>query len=184
MAIEMDGGWDDQDGAEVFDEDNQNLDNGGDMRTLEELPDVLDVTRASGDDDDDEAKIGEELDDDEIIQLETDAAEADLEDDDLAGRMPEGLDDDDTEEGAVEEVRFTEEARFDVRDDNEYVRDDSASERAMSRANNDVDLEFSGDLDDFGAMDEEGASEMESDTLSDEDIDRLGYGNAHTPGQR
>ena len=184
MAIEMDGGWDEQDGAEVFDEDNQNLDNGGDMRTLEELPDVLDVTHAAGDDDDDEALIGEELDDDEIIELEADAAEADFEDDDLAGRMPEALDDDEVEEGAIEEVRFAEEARFDVRDDDEYVRDDRASERAMSRANNDVDLEFSGDLDNLGAADDEGAAEMESDTLSDEDVDRLGYGNAHTPGER
>jgi hypothetical protein len=184
MAIEMDGGWDDQDGAEVFDEDNQNLDNGGDMRTLEELPDVLDVTRASGDEDDDAARIGEELDDDEIIDLEADAAEADFEEDQLAGRMPEAYDDDDVEEGAVEEVRFAEETTFDVRDEDTYVADDSASERAMSRANNDVDLEFSGDLDDFGAIDEEGASEMESETLSDEDVDRLGYGNAHTPGER
>lgn len=184
MATDMDGEWDDQDGAEVFDEDNQNLDNGGDMRTLEELDDVLDVTRASGDEDDDEARIAEEMDDDEIIDLEADAAEADFEDDDLAGRMPEALDDDDVEIGAVEEVRFDEEARFDVRDENDYVRDDRASERAMSRANNDVDLEFSGDLDSFGAMDEETATEMESDTLSDEDVDRLGYSNAHTPGGR
>ena len=182
MAIDMDDGRDDQDGAEVFDEDNQNLENGGDMRTLEELPDVLDVTHAAGDDDDDEALIGEELDDDQIIQLEADAAEADFEDDDLEGRMPEALDEDD--DGAIEEVRFAEETSFDVRDDNEFVRDDRASERAMSRANNDVDLEFSGDLDSFGAMDEEGSAEMESDTLSDEDVDRLGYGHAHTPGQR
>jgi hypothetical protein len=184
MTIEVDDGRDEQDGAEVFDEDNQNLEGGGDMLTLEELPDVLDVTHAAGDDDDDEALIGEDLDDDEIIRLEVDAAEADLEDDDMAGRMPEALDDDDAEDGAIEEVRFAEEKTFDVRDDNEYVRDDRASERAMSRANNDVDLEFSGDLDSFGAMDEDSAAGMESDTLSDEDVDRLGYGNAHTPGER
>jgi hypothetical protein len=174
---DMDSDWDGQDGAEVYDEDNQNLENGGDMRTLEELPDVLDVTRAAGDDDDDEALIGEDLDDDEIIRLETDAAEADLEDDDLVGRF----DDDVMADGDDRAVRFAEETSFDVRDDNDYLADDRDSERAMSRANNDVDLEFSGDLDD--APDDEGASSMESETLSDEDIDRLGYSNAHTSSQ-
>src|SRR3954470_8690522 len=127
MAFDADSDWDAQDQAEVFDEDNNSTldgagDSSADMMTLEELPDVLDVTHAAGDDDDDEAKIGEELDDDEIIQLETDAAEADFEDDDLAGRMPEPLDDDEVEEGAIEEVRFAEERTFDVRDDDEYVR--------------------------------------------------------------
>jgi len=95
MPTDMEGDWDDQDQSEVFDEDNQNLDSPGgrnnDMRTFEEMPDVLDVTSAVGDDDDDEALIAEELDDEEIIQLEADAELADFEDDDLAGRMPEEL---------------------------------------------------------------------------------------------
>jgi len=82
-----------QDQAEVFDEDNLNLDEAGarptEMRTFEELPDVLDVTAAAGDADEDEARIGEELDDSDIIELEADAELADAEDDDLAGRMPE-----------------------------------------------------------------------------------------------
>lgn len=95
MPTDMEGDWDDQDQSEVFDEDNQNLDSPGgrndDMRTFEEMPDVLDVTSAVGDDDDDEALIAEELDDDEIIELEADAELADFEDDDLAGRMPEEL---------------------------------------------------------------------------------------------
>ena len=88
-------GRDDQDQSEVFDEDNQNLDTpggvGNDMRTFEEMPDVLDVTSAVGDADDDAALIAEELDDDEIIALEADAELADFEDDDLEGRMPEEL---------------------------------------------------------------------------------------------
>ena len=62
-----------QDQSEVFDEDNQNLaDAGGrtsEMRTFEELPDVFDVTSAVGDSDDDAGLIGEELEDDEIIEL-------------------------------------------------------------------------------------------------------------------
>lgn len=82
-----------QDHAEVFDEDSVNLDEVGarptEMRTFEELPDVLDVTSAVGDADDDDARIGEELTDSEVIEMEADAALADPEDDDLAGRMPE-----------------------------------------------------------------------------------------------
>lgn len=95
MPTDMEGDWDDQDQSEVFDEDNQNLDGAGgrgnDMRTFEELPDVLDVTSAVGDDDDDDALIAEELDDDEIIALEADEELADFEDDDLADRMPEAF---------------------------------------------------------------------------------------------
>jgi len=178
--IDVDSDWDGQDGAEVYDEDNQNLENGGDMRTLEELPDVLDVTHAAGDDDDDEALIAEELDDDDIIRLEADAAEADDEDDDLHDRFADAADTDDD----IGSVRHAEETRFDIRDDNDdYIADDAATERAMTRANDDVDLEFSGDLDSLGALDEEGAAAMESDTVSDEDLDRLGYTNAHTSGQ-
>lgn len=63
-------GWDEQDGAEALDEDVVGKD--GELRTFEELPDVLDVTQAEGDADDDDALIAEELDDDEIIDLEQD----------------------------------------------------------------------------------------------------------------
>lgn len=79
MSPDLDAGeYDDQDQSEVFDEDNTNLDElrsfgGEDAETLEELPDVFDVTSAEGDEDDDEALIGEELDDDEIVELEQDA---------------------------------------------------------------------------------------------------------------
>lgn len=61
-------GWDEQDGAEVLDEDVVGRD--GEMRSFEELPDVLDVTRAQGDADDDDALIAEDLDDAEIVALE------------------------------------------------------------------------------------------------------------------
>jgi len=65
----------DVDLAEAFDEDNQNLAGEGEMKTFEELPQVIDVTSAEGDADDDDALIGEDLDDDEIIALERDALE-------------------------------------------------------------------------------------------------------------
>lgn len=63
----------DVDLAEAFDEDNQNLAGEGEMKTFEELPKVLDVTSAEGDADNDDALIGEDLDDDEIIALEREA---------------------------------------------------------------------------------------------------------------
>jgi len=56
--------------AQTFDEDNQNLAGEGEMKIFEDLPEVLDVTVAEGDVDDDDALIAEELDDDEIIALE------------------------------------------------------------------------------------------------------------------
>lgn len=77
MATDIESDRDDQDQSEVFDEDNQNLDGDGrvstgEMRTFEELPNVIDLTSAEGDSDDDDALIGEELEDDEIIALEQD----------------------------------------------------------------------------------------------------------------
>ncbi len=48
-------GYDDQAGAEAFDETNLDDDQDlGEMRTFEELPDLLDLTTAEGDRDDDE----------------------------------------------------------------------------------------------------------------------------------
>lgn len=101
MATDMD--FDAQDTAEAFDEDNLMLDGDGvhrdDRLTFEELPEVLDVTTAAGDGDDDTALIAEELDDDEVIALAEDADSADIEDDDLEGRMPEAFEEDDSVQG-------------------------------------------------------------------------------------
>lgn len=55
-GINNDPAFDTQDSAEVFDEDNYNTDQQvNEMRTFEEAPDVLDVTSARGDSDEDEA---------------------------------------------------------------------------------------------------------------------------------
>jgi hypothetical protein len=71
--------FDAQDSAEVFDEDNTNTNQQlNEMRTFEEMPDVLDVTSARGDRDDDEALA---LDADEF-DAEAFDDEIDLEDDD------------------------------------------------------------------------------------------------------
>lgn len=85
MATDIESDRDDQDQSEIFDEDNQNLDGDGrvrtgEMRTFEELPTVIDLTSAEGDDDDDDALIGEELDDEEIIALELERNDAEDED--------------------------------------------------------------------------------------------------------
>ena len=63
---DRDTGWDAQDRAEALDEDVVGLD--GQRRVFEELPDVLDVTRAKGDADDDDALIGEDIADAEIVE--------------------------------------------------------------------------------------------------------------------
>jgi hypothetical protein len=67
---DVDTGRHEQDGAEALDEDVVGKD--GEPRTFEELPDVLDVTQAEGDADDDDALIGENLTDTEIVELERD----------------------------------------------------------------------------------------------------------------
>ena len=72
---DVDTGWDEQDGAEALDEDVVGRD--GEMRTFEELPDVLDVTQAEGDVDDDDALIAEELDDAEIVAMEHESVPGD-----------------------------------------------------------------------------------------------------------
>ncbi|MGA0601134.1 hypothetical protein ACO2Q3_10575 [Caulobacter sp. KR2-114] len=82
---ETDGEADDQDAAEAFDEETLGVGDDG-RGTFEELPDLLDVTAAEGDEDDDEARIAEDMDDDEIIDAEQDEVLADPEDDDLAAR--------------------------------------------------------------------------------------------------
>jgi len=88
-----------QDGAEALDETTyDDREDGGDMRTLEELPDVLDVTQAAGDRDEDEAIALDAADFDEDAigdsdleednELEFRAASAEREDD-LDGLGPE-----------------------------------------------------------------------------------------------
>ncbi|HEX5776293.1 MAG TPA: hypothetical protein VFX95_06400 [Caulobacteraceae bacterium] len=174
MAADVEGDWDGQDQSEVFDEDNQNLDDAGapgEMRTFEELPDVIDVTSAEGDADDDAALIAEELDDDEIIRLESDAQLADFEDDELAARMPEDLDDDRPDDLDPAGVYLSEEAGVDIRDEADEAEDDE------------VDLEFTGDLDGLSASDGDSVASMEASDLDDDDLEDLGYPGEDEPAQ-
>lgn len=75
---DLDSGYDEQDQSEVLDEDNievesQRYGERGDESVFEALPDVLDVTQAIGDEDDDDAEIGEDLDDEELVALARDS---------------------------------------------------------------------------------------------------------------
>jgi hypothetical protein len=161
-----DSGPDDQDQSEVFDEDNQSIDDAGaptaDMSTLEEIVDVYDVTTAVGDSDDDAGAMAEDLDDDEIIDLETDAALADTEDDELAARMPEALDSEPEGGEEVAEVLFDAEAGI---DDGDRMRSVAASDEAP--------LVYVGDQDDADQTADPAA--LEADHLADDDIAALGY---------
>jgi hypothetical protein len=87
-----------QDSAETLDETNYDED-GGELRTFEDLPDVLDVTQAEGDRDDDEALSldADEFDEDAFGDEDTEEddelnyrAASEEEEDDLDGQGPDG----------------------------------------------------------------------------------------------
>lgn len=153
---------DGQDVAETFDEDNTNIDSrrrGGaqDAEQFEDLPDVLDVTRKVGDADDDEAEIGEDMDDDEIVAASQDGGEDDEEDDDLATRFGDA--------GKAE----------DPSDENDLGPDDPDLTDDIDKHDPDeVELTYAGDLMDVAGA-ESSAADMESDSLSDEDLRELDY---------
>jgi hypothetical protein len=140
-----DQGADAQDIAEVFDEDNLDSDRMRLARDDEELnfddmPDVYDATSAEGDKDDDDAIIGDDLSDDEIVELSVqDEDESEDEDDDDAYRAAENLDDND-DAGTSEEVS----------------------------------LSYAGDLNTVAGA-HSAAQRYESKTLSDQDLEELGY---------
>ena len=96
---EIGDGYDEQDGAETYDE--SNLDDHEaltEMRTFEELPDLLDVTSARGDRDEDEALAldAREFDEDAFT-------DADLEDDDELHYRATASDEDEDEDGCDED---------------------------------------------------------------------------------
>lgn len=99
-AQDIGEGLDDQSGAEAFDE--TNLDDGEDVterRTFEELPELLDMTRADGDRDEDEALAldAEGFDEDAFDDGDFE------EDDELRYRAV--ADEDDEDDGAFDENR-------------------------------------------------------------------------------
>lgn len=162
---DLDAGYDPQDQSEVYDEDNTNIDEqrdgGPDREQFEDLVDVFDVTRAEGDEDDDEALIGEDLDDEEIVALERDSdqGDADLEDDDILLRDSVELDEEEDLLGMAD------------------VGDEDADEvdGIGELADDEVELEYAGDLNDLAGA-ESAAQDLESiRELSNEDLQDLDY---------
>ncbi len=151
--------FDGQDMAEVFDEDNQlteerRMAGGDDGLTFEGQPSLYDATTAVGDSDDDDALIGDDMDDSEIVELstDTDVDDEDVEDDPYVLRN--------AEEGSAD-LDF---------DDDDRDEDDGVVRLSPEEAR----LLDAGDLN--NAQHAEGsAKRMESNRLSDEEITDLGY---------
>jgi hypothetical protein len=137
---------DEQDLAEVFDE--ANLDDDAEFVTLEEMPDLYDVTSALGD------------------ARETKAVDA-------ADLDPEGLDEEDLEDDEDVDGDLDD----DLEDDKEdRASDEDADEDAIDRLERDeADVENVADVDEVTDPDDEDADEYESEDLSDEDLQDLGY---------
>ena|SRR5258708_6755603 len=138
-----------QDGAESLDETNYDESEGvGEMRTFEELPDVLDVTQATGDRDDDEA-----------LALDADEFEDDA------------IDDGDTEED--DELDFhaaTEEREDDI--DGLGPEDGYNEDRLSAR---DIEgLDQVGDADGVEGG-EDDVTDFQATNLSDADLQGMGY---------
>jgi len=140
-----------QDSAEALDEtvldENEEL---GEMRTFEELPELLDVTRADGDRDDDEG-------------LSMDAAEFD----------EDAIDDDDAEEDNELDYRASTQERED--DIDGLGDEDSYNEDAMDLASSIEGLDEEVADADLVSGGEDDVSNFQSRNLSDDDLERMGY---------
>jgi hypothetical protein len=143
------GDGDAQDGAEALDETNYDSGDNDEMRTFEELPDVLDVTRAVGDRDDDEGL----------------ALDADEFDEDAIG-------DDDAEADDELDYRASDEEHEDDLDglgaEDSYNDDELGGDEVEGLDEEVLDADgVSGGEDDF--------TNFQSKGLSDDDLQRMGY---------
>ena len=153
--------YDAQDSAEAYDEDNltddmDRLDNGDELN-FDTMTDVLDVTRAAGDEDDDAAVIGDDLDDDDLVEMVSDAdgdAE-DLEDDEELTARDDGV--------------LSDGSNDDLSDD-----DDDNLDAIDAEGEDEVALTYQGDLNDTAGA-RSGAQRLESARLSDADLRDLDY---------
>lgn len=146
-------GYDEQDQSEVFDEDmTDDVDSGPrqhEMKTFEEMPDVIDVTSAAGDG---------ALDD-----VEMDAA--DFEDG--------SLDDEDLEEDAYE---FADEEVDGDDLDSTDAEDLDEADGVTARASDEVELVYAGDLYDAAGAKSSAARFESRGELDQDEVDDLGYG--------
>ena len=143
------GDGDAQDGAEALDETNYELDEErNERRTFEELPDVLDVTRALGDRDDDEG-----------LALDADEFDAD------------SLEDADLEEDDELDYRAATAERED--DIDGLGPEDAFDEDALSAS----DIDGLDEVRDAGLAEggEDDVTDFQSRNLSDDDLKAMGY---------
>ena len=142
---------DPQEGAEALDETNYDLDEQRDeMRTFEELPDVLDVTQAVGDRDDDEA-----------LALDADEFDEDA------------IDDDDLEDDNELDYRAATEEHEDDLDG--LGPEDGYDEDRLPTRNNIEGLDQEvGDADTVEGG-EDDVSDFQAKALSDADLEGMGY---------
>lgn len=145
-----DNGPDDQDFSEVFDEDNFDESGAGapsnEFKTFEDLPEVLDVTRAEGDAGEDES--------------EDDAASAD--------ETGSGLDEELTATGVEPEA----DPLYGV-DSPRLTEIDAGG--GQLRTHDEIELVYAGLMDDVRGA-QASAAHWEAKRLSDDDIADLGYG--------
>ena len=177
--IDAEDAHDGQDIAEVFDEDNLDSDSrrlarGDDELNFDDMPDVYDATRADGDGDDDEAVIGDDLDDDEIVELSLDEDDEGDEEDD-AYRASETLEDDDEEASDEVELSY-------AGDLNTTAGARSGAQRYESRTLSDDDLAELGyktapkEAKSFERKVESEAASPESQAKADHEEDQLDSG--------
>ena len=157
MAVDTtDIGLDAQDQAETFDE--TNLDDDAEFVTLEEMPDVYDATQALGDSRDLQALDADELDpaalDDEDLEDDEDL------DDDLRDSLEDEEEDDEI-------------------DDEDLDQKDGVDRLELDE----VDVESVADVDADTDPDDEDEAAYESETLSDGDLEDLGYREKDRPGK-
>lgn len=152
-----------QDMAEIWDEDNRDSDTrrlarGDDEMNADDVPGVYDATRRVGDDSDDDALIGDDMDDADIVELVID-------------------DDEDDEDAEDDPYRLRTADAFDDEDDDELDFDDEEDNLdadVVRLSPDEVELEDAGDLNNSqGASGS--ARRFESAHLSDKDIKDLGY---------
>jgi hypothetical protein len=141
---------DPQDSAEAFDEDTLDLnEERNEMRTFEELPDLLDVTQAVGDRDEDEA-----------VALDADEFDEDA------------IDDDDLEEDNELDYRASTEEHEDDLDG--LGPEDGYDEDRLAGRNNIEGLDEVGDADTVEGG-EDDITDFQAKTVSDSDLEGMGY---------
>jgi hypothetical protein len=165
MAVDLDTDIEPQDLAEVFDEDTTNTESqrlGGaeDGEQAEDLVDLFDVTKAVGDADDEDALIGDDLDDDEIVELAREHGDDEDDEDETDEDTLRGPDPDDEDDADL--VSSLSEA------------DDDLVDGVDRPPPNDVNLTFVGDLNDVAGA-HSAAQRYESKSLSDDDLAALDY---------